>query len=43
MAATPDGHTLIVGHSTNQPLYTVDPVTGASAFLVSVFGPDGLL
>jgi hypothetical protein len=27
----------------HQPLSTVDSVTGASAFLVSVFGPDGLL
>lgn len=43
IAATPDAHTLIVGHSANGALYTVDPVTGASATLVNVPGPDGLL
>lgn len=43
IAATPDGHTLIVAHSTTEALYTVDPVTGASATLVSVPGPDGIL
>src|SRR5215207_6330837 len=43
IAATPDGHTLIVGHSTNEALYTVDPETGASALLVEVAGPDGIL
>jgi sugar lactone lactonase YvrE len=43
IAATPNGHTLIVGHSTNEALYTVDPETGASALLVDVAGPDGIL
>jgi sugar lactone lactonase YvrE len=43
IAATPDGRTLIVAHSENNALYTVDPVTGASALLVSVAGPDGIL
>jgi sugar lactone lactonase YvrE len=43
IAATPDGRTLIVAHSENNALYTVDPVTGASALLVSVVGPDGIL
>lgn len=43
IAATPNGHTLIVGHSTNEALYTVDPETGASALLVEVAGPDGIL
>lgn len=43
IAATPDGGTLIVAHSTTEALYTVDPVTGASALLVSVPGPDGIL
>ena len=43
IAATPNGHTLIVGHSTNEALYTIDPETGASALLVDVAGPDGIL
>jgi sugar lactone lactonase YvrE len=43
IAATPDGRTLIVGHSTQQALYTVDPVTGASTLLVAIPGPDGIL
>jgi sugar lactone lactonase YvrE len=43
IAATSDGNTLIVGHSTNNALYTVDPVTGETALLVEVAGPDGLL
>jgi sugar lactone lactonase YvrE len=44
IAATPDGRTLIVGHSGNEALYTVDPVTGASALLADeVLSPDGLL
>lgn len=43
IAATPDGRTLIVGHSTDEALYTVDPATGASALLVRVAGPDGIL
>lgn len=32
IAATPDGDTLIVAHSTSEALYTVDPVTGANAW-----------
>jgi hypothetical protein len=32
-----------VGHSTTNALYTVDPGTGASALLVSITGPDGIL
>jgi sugar lactone lactonase YvrE len=43
IAATPDGRTLIVGHSTQQALYTVDPVTGASTLLAAIPGPDGIL
>jgi sugar lactone lactonase YvrE len=43
VAATPDGRTLIVGHSNQQALYTVDPVTGASMLLESIPDPDGLL
>ncbi len=43
IAATPDGHTLIVAHSTAEALYTVDPVTGVSTLLVSGLGPDGIL
>lgn len=43
IAATPDGRTLIVAHSTTNALYTVDPDTGQSATLVSVSGPDGIL
>ena len=34
IAATPDGRTLIVAHSTAEALYTVDPVTGASRLLL---------
>ena len=43
--ATPDGKTLIVGHTTNGELYTVDPATGASALIegVSVPNNDGIL
>lgn len=43
--ATPNGKTLIVGHSANAALYTVDPATGASAVIsgVSVPNVDGLL
>jgi sugar lactone lactonase YvrE len=43
IAATPDGRTLIVGHSANNALYTVDPATGASTALANVPGPDGIL
>ena len=43
IAATPNGRMLIVGHSTNQALYTVDPVTGASMLLTNVADPDGIL
>jgi sugar lactone lactonase YvrE len=43
IAATPDGRTLIVAHSTNEALYTVDPLTGASELLVGDVGPDGIL
>jgi sugar lactone lactonase YvrE len=43
IAATPDGRTLVVAHSTNEALYTVDPLTGASEFLVGGVGPDGIL
>jgi sugar lactone lactonase YvrE len=43
--ATADGKTLIVAHSTLGQLYTVDPVTGASAGIagVSVPGVDGIV
>jgi sugar lactone lactonase YvrE len=43
--ATPDGSTLIVAHTANGRLYTVDPVTGASATIegVSVPNVDGIL
>jgi sugar lactone lactonase YvrE len=43
ITSTPNGRTLIVGHSTTNALYTVDPSTGASALLVSIIGPDGIL
>jgi sugar lactone lactonase YvrE len=43
IAATPDGRTLIVGHSATNALYSVDPATGASALVMSITGPDGLL
>ena len=43
--ATPDGKTLIVGHSGNGELYTVDPATGVSATITGVSVPnvDGLV
>ena len=43
--ATSDGKTLIVAHSANGELYTVDPVTGASATIdgVSVPNVDGIV
>jgi sugar lactone lactonase YvrE len=45
ITATPDGETLIVGHTANGQLYRVDPVTGASAAITGVSVPnvDGLL
>jgi sugar lactone lactonase YvrE len=43
--ATPNGKTLIVAHSTNGELYTVDPVSGASATIAGVSVPnvDGIV
>lgn len=43
--STPDGSTLVVGHSTNGQLLTVDPATGASAAIAGVSVPnvDGIL
>jgi Gluconolactonase len=45
IAATPDGRTLIVSHTGDGTLYTVDPVTGASAPIVGAAVPnvDGIL
>jgi sugar lactone lactonase YvrE len=45
IAATPDGATLVVAHSGNGKLYTVNPVTGASAAIAGVSVPnvDGIL
>jgi sugar lactone lactonase YvrE len=45
IAATADGSTLVVAHSTNGALYTVDPETGESAEIagVSVPGVDGIV
>lgn len=45
IAAAADGHTLIVAHSGNKALYTVDPATGASAAIAGVSVPnvDGLV
>jgi sugar lactone lactonase YvrE len=45
IAATANGKTLIVGHSANGQLYTVDPASGASATIAGVSLPnvDGLL
>jgi sugar lactone lactonase YvrE len=45
IAATPDGKTLIVAHSGQGALNTVDPATGQSAAIagVSVPGVDGIL
>jgi sugar lactone lactonase YvrE len=41
----PDGKTLIVGHSANNQVYTIDPVTGASTAIagLNLTGPDGLV
>jgi sugar lactone lactonase YvrE len=43
--ATPNGKTLIVAHSTNGELYTVDPASGASATIAGVSVPnvDGIV
>ena len=43
--ATPDGTTLIVAHSANAQLDTVDPVTGASATIAGISVPnvDGIV
>ena len=43
--ATPNGKTLIVAHSANGKLYTVDPVSGASATIAGVSVPsvDGIV
>jgi sugar lactone lactonase YvrE len=43
--STPNGKTLIVAHSTNGELYTVDPVTGASATIAGASVPnvDGIV
>jgi hypothetical protein len=43
--ATPNGTTLIVAHSTNAQLYTVEPATGASAAIAGVSVPfvDGIV
>ena len=43
--ATPNGKTLIVAHSTNGALYTVNPVTAASATIAGVSLPnvDGIV
>ena len=43
--ATSNGKTLIVAHSSNGALYTVDPVTGASATIAGVSVPnvDGIV
>ena len=45
IAATADGGTLVVAHSANAALYTVDPTTGASALIegVSVPNVDGIV
>jgi sugar lactone lactonase YvrE len=45
IAATPDGATLIVAHTGDGTLYTVDPVTGASAAIAGADVPnvDGIL
>jgi sugar lactone lactonase YvrE len=45
IAATPDGRTLIVSHSSLGALFTIDPATGASARIEGVAVPfvDGIL
>ncbi|HVK21632.1 MAG TPA: hypothetical protein VM677_09765 [Actinokineospora sp.] len=43
--ATADGHTLLVAHTNNGAIYTVDPQTGASAVVAGVdtSNPDGII
>jgi sugar lactone lactonase YvrE len=43
--ATPDGETLVVAHSVNAQLHTIDPATGASATVAGVSLPnvDGIV
>jgi sugar lactone lactonase YvrE len=45
IAATADGRTLVVAHSANAAVYTVDPRTGASAVIAGVDVPnvDGIV
>jgi hypothetical protein len=45
IASTPNGATLIVAHTANASLYTVNPATGASALITGVSVPnvDGIL
>lgn len=45
IVATPNGRTLIVAHSGNGELYTVDPATGESALIAGISVPnvDGLV
>jgi len=45
IVATPDGRTLIVAHTANASLYTVDPLTGVSALIEGVNVPnvDGIV
>jgi hypothetical protein len=45
VAAAADGRTLVVAHSANAELYTIDPATGASALVegVSVPNVDGIV
>ena len=50
IAATPDGSTLIVAHTNDETIYTVDPTTGASAAIacggrpnVDLTNVDGIL
>lgn len=43
IAATPNGRALIVGHSGQNALYSVDPTTGESTLVMNLTGPDGLL
>jgi hypothetical protein len=45
IVATPDGSTLIVGHTGNGELYTIVPETGASALIAGVSVPnvDGIV
>jgi sugar lactone lactonase YvrE len=45
IAATPDGSTLLVAHTANGTIYTVDPTTGSSAEIAGADVPfvDGIL